>query len=50
MRLRDRCTLYLDEEINQLLNMVARVEQKQRSEVVSELLRKYLPRYRIIKQ
>ena len=50
MRLRDRCTLYLDEEINELLDTVARFEQKQRSEVVTELLRKYLPRYRVIKQ
>lgn len=50
LRLRDRCTLYLDEEINELLNSVARIEQRQRSEVVSELLRKYLPRYRVVKQ
>lgn len=45
--LRDRCTLYLDEDVNQQLDIVARIERKQRSEVVTELLRQHLPRYRI---
>lgn len=46
-RLRDRCTLYLDPEINQQLDFVAGVERRQRSEVVTELLRAHLPKYRI---
>jgi len=46
-RPRDRCTLYLDEDVNQQLDLVARVERRQRSEVVTELLRRHLPSYRI---
>lgn len=45
--LRDRCTLYIDREVNERLDLVARVEGRERSEVVSQLLRKHLPKYRI---
>jgi hypothetical protein len=45
--LRDRCTLYLEPEVNRQLELVARIERKQRSEVVTEILQNHLPRYRI---
>lgn len=45
--LRDRCTIYLDPEINRQLDLVARIERKQRSEVVADILRANLPKYRI---
>ena len=46
-QLRDRCTVYLDPAINQQLDFVARVERRQRSEVVTDILRRYLPKYRV---
>jgi metal-responsive CopG/Arc/MetJ family transcriptional regulator len=45
--LRDRCTVYLDPAVNQQLDFVARVERRQRSEVVTDILRRYLPKYQI---
>jgi len=45
--LRDRCTIYLDPDINRRLDLVARIERKERSEVVSDLLREHLPHYEI---
>jgi hypothetical protein len=45
--LRDRCTLYLDRDVNTQLDLVARIERRQRSEVVTEILRDNLPKYRI---
>jgi metal-responsive CopG/Arc/MetJ family transcriptional regulator len=46
-QLRDRCTVYLDPAINQQLDLVARIERRQRSEVVTDILRHYLPKYQI---
>ena len=46
-QLRDRCTLYLEPGVNQQLDLVARIERRQRSEVVTDILRRYLPKYRI---
>ncbi len=46
-QLRDRCTIYLDPDINTQLDLVARIQRKQRSEVVTELLRANLPKYRV---
>ena len=48
--LRDRCTLYITREVNEQLHVTARIEGRERSEIVSDLLRKYLPRYRIERQ
>lgn len=45
--LRDRCTLYLDRAVNEQLHMAARIEGRERSEVVTDILRKHLPKYRI---
>ena len=45
--LRDRCTVYLDPAVNQQLDIVAGVERRQRSEVVTDILRRYLPKYQI---
>lgn len=45
--LRDRCTLYLDRDVNTQLDLVARIERKQRSEVVTEILRANMPKYRV---
>lgn len=45
--LRDRCTIYLDADVNRQLDLVARIERRQRSEVVTDLLRANLPKYRI---
>ena|SRR5579872_305857 len=45
--LRDRCTLHIDRDVNEWLDLVARIEGKERSEVVSEILRNNLPKYRI---
>jgi hypothetical protein len=47
LMLRDRCTIYLDVEVNQQLDIAARIENKERSEVVTEILRQHLPKYRI---
>jgi hypothetical protein len=44
---RDKCTLHLDHDVNEWLDLAARVEGRERSEVASELLRKHLPRYSI---
>ena len=44
---RDRCTIYIDHDVNEQLDIVARIERKQRSEVVTQLLRQHLPSYRI---
>jgi hypothetical protein len=46
-RIRDRCTIYLDPEVNKRLDLVARIERKERSEVATEILRQHLPSYRI---
>jgi len=46
-QLRDRCTVYLDPAINQQLDLVARIERRQRSEVVADALRRHLPHYHI---
>jgi hypothetical protein len=45
--LRDRCTIYLDPDVNQQLDLVARIQRRQRSQVVTEILRANLPKYRI---
>lgn len=45
--LRDRCTLYLAPEVNTQLDLVARIERRQRSEVVNDLLGQHLPKYRV---
>lgn len=45
--LRDRCTIYLEPDVNRQLDLVARLEHKQRSEVVAEILRTHLPRYEV---
>ena len=45
--LRDRCTIYIDKDVNDRLETAARLERKQRSEVVTEILRQHLPNYRI---
>lgn len=45
--LRDRCTLYLERTVNEQLHMAARIEGRERSEVVTDILRKHLPKYRI---
>ncbi len=45
--LRDRCTLYLERGVNEQLHMTSRIEGRERSEIVSEILRKHLPKYRI---
>lgn len=44
---RDKCTLHLDRDVNEWLDLAARVEGRERSEVASELLRQHLPRYTI---
>ncbi|MBA3311787.1 MAG: ribbon-helix-helix domain-containing protein [Planctomycetota bacterium] len=44
---RDRCTLYLDQDVNERLDIAARIEGRERSEVASDLLRRHLPTYRI---
>ena len=45
--LRDRCTLYLERDVNEQLAHTSHAEGRDRSEVVSELLRKHLPKYQI---
>lgn len=47
LTLRDRCTIYLERGVNDQLHMTSRIEGRERSEIVSEILRKYLPKYRI---
>lgn len=44
---RDRCTLYLDQDVNERLDLAARIEGRERSEVASDLLRRHLPKYRV---
>jgi hypothetical protein len=44
---RTKVTLFIDEDVNAHLDLTARVEGKQRSEVATEILRKHMPRYRI---
>ena len=44
---RDRCTLYLDREINERLDLAAQFEDSERSEIVTKMLREHLPKYRI---
>lgn len=50
LTLRDRCTLYIERDVNERLAFVARLEGKERSEVVSDLLRQHLPKYRITEE
>lgn len=45
--LRDRCTLYLEREINEQLHLVARIEGRERSDIVTDILRQYLTKYRV---
>ena len=45
--LRDRCTLYLERAVNERLDMAARIEGRERSEVATDILQKYLPKYRV---
>jgi metal-responsive CopG/Arc/MetJ family transcriptional regulator len=45
--LRDRCTIFIDTDVNEQLDVVARIEQKERSEIVTEILRTHLPKYRV---
>lgn len=47
IQLRDRCTIYLDPDVNRQLDLVARIERRQRSEVVTDTLRANLPKYRV---
>lgn len=47
LTLRDRCTLYLDRQVNDQLDIAARIEGRERSEIVSDLLSQHLPRYRV---
>lgn len=44
---RARCTLYIDEDVNEQLSLVAGIEKRQRSEVVTEILRSHLPTYSV---
>jgi hypothetical protein len=44
---RFRCTLYIDEDVNEQLSLTAGIEKKQRSEIVTEILRSHLPTYSI---
>ena len=48
--LRDRCTLYIAREVNEKLQTAASVERRERSEIVSDILREHLPTYRIERQ
>lgn len=45
--LRDRCTLYLERDVNEQLDIAARLQGRERSEVVTELLQKHLPKYQV---
>lgn len=45
--LRDPCTLYIERGVNKQLHLAARVEGRERSEIVTDLLRKHLPKYRV---
>jgi hypothetical protein len=45
--LRDRCTIYIEPDVNKQLDLVARIQRRQRSEVVTQILRENLPKYRI---
>ncbi len=45
--LRDQCTLYIERGVNRQLHIVAHAEGRERSEIVSDILRKHLPKYRI---
>ncbi len=45
--LQDRCTLYIARDVNEKLDIASRIEDRDRSEIVSELLRKHLPEYTI---
>lgn len=47
LTLRDKVTLHLDRDVNDRLDLAARVEGKERSEVASEILRRHLPKYHI---
>lgn len=46
--IRDRCTIYLDPDVNQRLHLTARVEEKDRSQIVNEILRQHLPEFQVI--
>ncbi len=48
--LRDRCTLYIAHDVNELLDVAARAEGRDRSEIVSDILREHLPTFRIERQ
>lgn len=45
--LHDRCTLYLEREINERLSLTAGIKGPDRSDIVNDILRKHLPTYRI---
>lgn len=45
---RDRCTIYLDPDVNRRLHVVARIEGKDRSDIVTEILRQYLPEFEVV--
>jgi hypothetical protein len=49
-QLGDRCTIYLDRDINAHLDFVSRIECKRRSQIVCEILRAYLPKYSVTKE
>jgi hypothetical protein len=44
---RDKCTIYLEQDVNQLLTLAARAQNRERSEIVTDILRTHLPTYRI---
>lgn len=48
--LRDQCTFYISHEVNERLHLVSGIEGRDRSEIVSDLLQKHLPTYRIERQ
>src|SRR5687767_10160691 len=43
----DKCTLYLAPDVNEQLDLAARIERKSRSDIATELLRTHLRTYRI---
>lgn len=47
-QVRDRCTLYLDPDVNRRLHVTARIEGKDRSEIVTEVLRQHLPEFEVV--
>lgn len=47
---RDKATIYMERDLNEQLRRVAALEGRDRSDVVNQILRKHLPRYRVERQ